>query len=313
MKYVKFLLVITIFSILMIKGLSYANEYKYYIGEGDLLEIYVWENQSLTRKIKVRPDGMISYPLIGDIKAAGLEPIELSLQLTKLLAEFITAPAVTVIVEEFISNKVYTIAEDGTSGVYNLQKRTTLLEFISIMGGLPSNIDLKKFFILRDGKKLEVDFEKLIRQRDISQNIYLEKNDTLFFPSNFKERVFIIGEVAQQRQLDYRDGLTILDAIFESGGTTEFANLKGIKIFRKPKYTDIEKDGQKDVKYTKIKANKLLKGSLNQMLKDDYDDVYDNEDGLEEYVAINMNLEEIKKGNILKEMFLQPGDIIVVP
>jgi polysaccharide export outer membrane protein len=108
---------------------------EYLIGLEDVLDIAVWGSAELTRTVPVRPDGKISLPLLNDVQAAGLAPMQLREQLTKSLASYIASPNVSVIVREIHSFKVTVIGEVKTPGRYELKSRATVLDLLAMAGG----------------------------------------------------------------------------------------------------------------------------------------------------------------------------------
>ena len=113
-----------------------------------------------------------------------------------------------------------------------LKRNTSLLQLLAQLGSL-KNADLNNAFILRDDKKLNNDFSKLVLKGDISQDIQLAPNDTVFIPDNFEKRITVVGEVKQPGTVPYREGLTAVDAILSAGGFTEFAKQNDVIIVRK--------------------------------------------------------------------------------
>ena len=213
---------------------SASADQGYRIGDEDVLQISVWGNPELNMQVPVRPDGMISFPLVGDVKARGVRPQELKTILERDLSNFIKDPTVSVIVTEINSFKVYVIGEGITTGpgVITLKRNTSLLQLLAQLGSL-KNADLNNAFILRDDKKLNNDFSKLALKGDISQDIQLLPNDIVFIPDNFEKRITVVGEVKTPGTLTYREGLTAVDAILNSGGFTEFAKENDVIIVRK--------------------------------------------------------------------------------
>src|SRR6266516_2638912 len=108
----------------------------YRIGPEDVLDVAVWNNTDITRTVPVRPDGKISLPLLNDVEAAGLTPMQLRERLTHSLAGYIPAPTVSVIVREVHSFKVTVIGEVKTPGRYELKSRSTVLDVLAMAGGL---------------------------------------------------------------------------------------------------------------------------------------------------------------------------------
>ncbi|HET9268217.1 MAG TPA: polysaccharide biosynthesis/export family protein [Vicinamibacterales bacterium] len=109
---------------------------EYTIGVDDVLEISVWENASVSRTVPVRPDGRISLPLLNDVQAAGLTPMQLQKFLTASLEPYIKSPMVSIIVREVHSFKVSVVGRVKTPGRYELTTPVTVLDMIAIAGGL---------------------------------------------------------------------------------------------------------------------------------------------------------------------------------
>jgi polysaccharide biosynthesis/export protein len=108
----------------------------YLIGAEDVLDIAVWENAALTRTVPVRPDGKISLPLLDDVQAAGLTPMQLRERLVSGLGEYISAPAVSVVVREVHSFKVAVLGQVKAPGRYEIKDRATVLDVLAIAGGI---------------------------------------------------------------------------------------------------------------------------------------------------------------------------------
>ncbi len=218
---------------------------KYVIGDEDVLRISVWGNQELTAEIPVRPDGMISVPLIGDVKVSGIAPEELKKFLEKEYANFVKSPTVSVIVTQINSFKVYVLGEGvsagastgsgggaASAGVITLRKNTSLIQLLAQLGSF-RGADLSSAYVLRDGKRLGNDLYRLVYKGDNSQDIQLRPNDVLFIPDNFDKRIMVVGAVKTPIVLPYREGLTALDAILSAGGFTEFASQNSVVVLRK--------------------------------------------------------------------------------
>ena len=123
------------------------------IGPEDVLDVQVWKNPELSRVVPVRPDGMISIPLVNDIRAAGLTPIELRQQLTQRLAEFVPSPEVSVIVREVHSVKVAVLGSVRMPGHYEVNSTATVLELIARAQGLTEFADRGRIVVLRQTGK----------------------------------------------------------------------------------------------------------------------------------------------------------------
>jgi len=225
---------VCIFMLCMCMVCSVSADQGYLIGDEDVLDISVWGNPELKIQVPVRPDGMISFPLVGDVKATGVSPQELKTILERDLSKYVKDPTVSVIVTSINSFKVYVIGEGLTaaSGVLTLKRNTSLLQLIAQLGSL-KNADLDNSFILRSDQRLTNDFSRLVRKGDISQDIQLMPNDVIFVPDNFEKRITVVGEVKNPGTITYREGLTTVDAVLSVGGFTEFAKQNDVVIVRK--------------------------------------------------------------------------------
>ncbi len=167
-------------------GQVVADSDTYIIGPEDVLSINVWREETLTGQVPVRSDGKISLPLIDEIHAAGLTPLQLKEKLTLRLKEFIDNPNVSVIVVQANSQKVYVSGEVRTPGVYPLRGETTLLQVIPMAGGFTEWADQKKVLIIRKegekDKRIVVNYKKIVSGEDMSYNIKLKPGDTVIVP-----------------------------------------------------------------------------------------------------------------------------------
>ena len=121
----------------------------YVIGPEDVLDIAVWNNDKISRTVPVRPDGKISLPLLNDVQAAGLTPIQLREALTKALVAFVPQPEVSVIVREVHSVKVTVIGQVKVPGRYELKSRATVLDLLAMAGGFTDYAARSSIVILR--------------------------------------------------------------------------------------------------------------------------------------------------------------------
>jgi polysaccharide export outer membrane protein len=162
----------------------------YVIGPEDVLYIQVWREEALTRTVPVRSDGMISLPLINEVEASGLTPLQLKERLTEKFKNFIDNPNVTVIVTEANSFKVFVTGQVRNPGVYRLRTETTLLQIISLAGDFTNEADPKKIVIIRrehgEDKRLEVNYWEIIDGVNLGSNYVLRPGDTVVVPFRFK-------------------------------------------------------------------------------------------------------------------------------
>ena len=157
------------------------------IGVEDVLSISVWKEPELSRQVPVRPDGMISLPLIGEIKAQGLTPIQLQDQVTASLRKLMSDPQVTVIVAEIRSLTFNVVGQVLRPGYFPLTRRMTVLDAIALAGGFQPFAREKKVYVLRtqaDGKqvKLPFNYKDVIKGKHSDENIELQARDTVVVP-----------------------------------------------------------------------------------------------------------------------------------
>ncbi len=247
------------------------------LGRGDLLNVSVYDEPDLTiNAIPVRPDGRISFPLVGDVMTEGLTVSELNNELTNRLSRFILSPKVSVIVQEFNSQQFTIFGEVVKPGVYPLKTDISITEALAGAGGLNKGqfratsvelADLTHAFIARKGEVLPVDFVRLIRQGDLRYDISLQSGDYIYIPSGLSKEVYILGEVNKPMLFAFRENMPMSRTLAQAEGFTPDADLKRIHI---------------------------LRGSLHNPS------------------VMMIDFKEVLAGNA-REVALQPGDIVYVP
>ncbi len=157
----------------------------YVIGSEDTLHVSVWKEPDLTATLPVRPDGKISLPLLNDVQAAGLTPMQLADQLTAKLKKFVAEPQVTVVVTQMNSQKVFLLGEVLHTGAIPLIPNMTVLQVLST-AGFSQFANTKGIYILRteNGKqeKLPFNYKAVVKGEHMEQNILLKPGDTVVVP-----------------------------------------------------------------------------------------------------------------------------------
>jgi polysaccharide export outer membrane protein len=157
----------------------------YVIGASDVIAISVWKEPTLSGSLLVRPDGMISLPLLGDVQASGLTPLQLADQIATKLKKFVQDPNVSVVVSQIHSKVVYLMGEVGKKGPIEMTPGMTLLEAIGSAGGITEFANAKKIYILRDeaGKheKIPVHYKEALKG-DSALDLVLKPGDTIIVP-----------------------------------------------------------------------------------------------------------------------------------
>jgi polysaccharide export outer membrane protein len=173
------------------RPVTIANEVQteaspYRIGASDVLAIDVWENAAISRTVVVRPDGMISLPLLNDVHAAGLTPEQLRAELTKRLHEYIPNVEVSVVVSAVNSMKVSVLGEVGSPGRYAFESRMTVLDALALAGGLKDFAARKRIVIMRqEGQErqyLYFDYDKVVAGDGTVGNFALRPGDIILVP-----------------------------------------------------------------------------------------------------------------------------------
>ncbi|MFP3927929.1 MAG: polysaccharide biosynthesis/export family protein [Desulfobacteraceae bacterium] len=158
----------------------------YHIGPDDVLSIFVWKESDLTMDVTVLPDGRITFPLVGEVMAAGRTVGELRDVMTEKLSEFVEAPEVTVVVKETRSRRIYTIGKVNSPGPYPLAPDMTVLQALSTAGGFAEWADEEQIHIIRrkgsEEKQIKFNYKDFISGKNPEQNILLEPYDTIVVP-----------------------------------------------------------------------------------------------------------------------------------
>lgn len=159
---------------------------EYQIGPEDQLEIVVWKEEGLRKEVLVRPDGGISFPLIGDLQAEGKTPSALQAEITRLLSRYIPRPSVSVSLLKTASYKIYVIGKVNKPGEFTLGRPVDVLQALSLAGGLTPFASADAIRILRKSREAETsfvfDYRKAQRGMDLDQNIQLRSGDTVVVP-----------------------------------------------------------------------------------------------------------------------------------
>jgi polysaccharide export outer membrane protein len=164
-----------------------SHDNSYVIGNDDVLAINVWKDPDLSRSIPVRSDGKISLPLVGELQAAGRTPLQLEHEIAQILKDYMTAPEVTVIVEQINSKKFNILGQVLKPGSYSLALAGTVMDAIATAGGFRDFAKKEDVYVLRelpDGTESHIRFnyKSFIKGKNPAQNIKLEPHDTVIVP-----------------------------------------------------------------------------------------------------------------------------------
>ena len=218
---------------LLISGTAHAGstDAGYLVGVDDVLTISVWDNKDLDQEVTVRPDGMISLPLLGEVQVSGLKVTELAARLTELYSQTVRGAQVTVGVREIRSRTIFFVGQVGKPGPLQMTKDLTLLQALALVGGALPDGAHESAFVLREETAIPVDLVKLVERRDLTQNVRLQPGDTIVVPP--ASTVYVQGEAVKPGEVKYTPGLTILQAIVKAGGFTPQAAGRRVNLIRR--------------------------------------------------------------------------------
>jgi protein involved in polysaccharide export with SLBB domain len=218
------------------------------LGPGDKIEIEVLGDPGSRVTTVVGPDGKIYFNLLTGIDVWGLTLVEAKQRLEAELSKYVRQPPqVSLVLRGVESKRVWVLGRVQTPGVYPIAAPMTLLEAISMAGGTLSLssfreqsaagmaeelADLRRSFVLRQGKMLPLDFYRLLNEGDITQNIYLQPDDLVYLPAATAREVYVLGAVAQPRMVPYTEDLTVAGAIASAYGTVNGAYMHHVAVVR---------------------------------------------------------------------------------
>ncbi|HNV87161.1 MAG TPA: polysaccharide biosynthesis/export family protein [Candidatus Omnitrophota bacterium] len=290
----KFYFVLPLAIALLIPQISFAEDKEpYRIGREDVLDVSVWGSQDLTQTVTVSSDGTFSYPILGNVPAAGLTPEQIANDIQEKLAQgYVKDPKVSVTVKEYNSKKILVFGEVEKPGLYKLKGKVPLLELLFMVGGVKP--DAKRMTVIRplnvdqggeavpaamdttfakEGKEdsaqaIDVNLISLLSKGDLSQNVLIMPGDTIYVSSGSGERYYVLGQVKNPGPYEWIQDITVLEAIKLAGGPTDSAALNRINIRQ-------NRGGQEQV--------------------------------------IKLNVADIMQGKKKDDVVIKPGDVIVVP
>jgi len=218
-----------------------AWQTRYTLGPGDTLNFSVYDRPDLAREnVQIGPDGTVSYLQAVAIPAEGLTLDQLRSRIEKELAVYQDAKVIISPVE--IASKDFSIiGRVRRPGTFTLERPTSILEAISLAEGIESGnlrgsafelADFERSFVVRSGRKLDVDLAKLYYEGDFSQNAFLEPNDYIYIASSLSNEIYVLGAVANPGRRKMPVKLSIAQAIGEAGGFDQYAYRAKVLLIR---------------------------------------------------------------------------------
>ncbi len=216
---------------------SKAIRDEYILGPGDILALKVWNREDVSDPdLLVGPYGVISVARIGSIKVSGHTREEATAKISEALSRFYKRPEVDLVIKNYTNNKAFVLGRITNPGVVNFSGKGTLLEALSLAGGLPvlkQDAVLTKCAIIRGNDLvIWVDLRELLHNGNMALNARIKNNDVIFIPESQDELLYVMGEVHNPGAFQLSPQMTYLDAVMMAGGPTKEANLKKTYILR---------------------------------------------------------------------------------
>ncbi|MDH3349646.1 MAG: SLBB domain-containing protein [Desulfobulbaceae bacterium] len=271
-----------------VRAMSLDIPIEYLLGPGDVLSLDVWHNQEISNpNLVVGPDGVITVNRIGFVNVNQRTRLNVAEEIKDKLAKLYETPEVSLSIKTYRNNKAYVLGRVANPGVVSFPGRGTLLEALSLAGGLPvleKQAFLSKCAIIRGKEQIIwVDLKELLQNGNMSLNAGIMNNDVIFIPESEDELIYVLGEVAKPGAFRLKSSITFMDAVMMAGGPTKRANIEKNYIIR-------SNEGQGVVK--NIDMKKMLGAadfSHNYLLRDN-DVIYVSERGMSKF---NYTLKQI--------------------
>ena len=269
-------------------ALLHAEAKPFVLGPGDVLEIEVLGSEASRAATIVGLDGKIYYQFLPGLDVWGLTLAQTQDVLERELGKYLNNPQVAVTLRTVGSKYVWLVGRVSHPGLYPITGPMTLLESFALAGGPYTTgtvntediADLRHSFVMRQGQLLPVDFFRLFREGDLTQNIQLQPDDFVYVPSTLSQQVYVLGAVRTPRAVLYNENMSLVSAIATVGGVLRYDYLESAYATRTP-----------DAWLSHIT---VVRGSL-----------------AEPQVGV-FNYTDIVKGRT-PDVRLQPGDIVYVP
>lgn len=219
---------------------------EYVIAVGDSLEITLYgDEEEFVRQTVVAPDGYLYFLFVDGVKAAGRSVRDVAAEIESRLTYLFINPEVAIIPQGVSGQEYWILGQVISPGVYPINASLTIRQAIGEAGGLAyggyrgtsfSIANLKNSFIIRDGRRLPIDFDRLVYSEGADQDIYVRPGDYIYISSSLTNQIYLIGAVVEQKPVPYRDGMTLVGSLSGpaglTGGTTTDADLTRITIVR---------------------------------------------------------------------------------
>ena len=267
-----------------LKALHTVHSTPYEIHPGDTFQLSVYNQPNLTSNIMIAPDGTTSLPLVGILKLSGMNLEDATKLLEKKFSSYLKSPYVT-LSPVSVSGYYFTIAgrviKPGNFTVSLGQ--TKLLDAIALAGGFQTGLfnndtielaDLDNAYIKREGKKLPVNFKKLVFEGDDLHNIPVLNGDYIYIPSAINGSVIFLGEINRNTYVRFSEGMTLIQGLAYTGGLKTETYSSNLRIIR---------GGMENTVVYSIDVNQILNGKMRDFKLEANDIIYVPQDGLSKW------------------------------
>jgi polysaccharide export outer membrane protein len=204
----------------------------YLIGPGDVLKIEVWGHPDVSRDVIVDYRGEIKLPPVRRMSVMAFTTYQLEEELYKSLSKYLIDPVVFVTVKEFNSQRIIALGET-TTGMYTLKRKTSLVEFLSEIGGPTENANVTRIkLIKKDGEIFTYNLNELISDPKKRDETLVSEGDTIYVPPTDINRVSVLGQVNDPKMINIKEKLTLVEAITTAGGFNENAVRSSVIVLR---------------------------------------------------------------------------------
>lgn len=255
----------------------------YIIGADDLMDIDVFQAEELRRTVRVSPQGYIGMPLIGEIKAKGLTPVQLEKEISQKLEKYLQEPRVSITIKEYKAQKIVVIGAVTKPDMFTVTGQRYLIDMLIMAGGLSSNAET--CYILRpkgseqsgaaETEIITINLIQLIEKGDFSLNIPVFSGDVINVPKN--GIAFIDGEVNRPGPYPVTSKMTLREAIITAGGLKYEADASDVKILRD------QGNGKREI--IPLNYNDIRDGKINDVSIKEKDIVVVGTSGLKSFVS----------------------------
>lgn len=270
-----------------LKALHMVNATPYTIHPGDTFQVSVYNQPSLSTNILIAPDGTTCLPIIGIVKLADLNLEDATNLIEKKLASYLRSPIVT-LSPQTVSGYYFTIAgRVNKPGNYTVSiGQTKMLDAFALSGGFQTGnfhgdtvelADLDNAYIKRNGKKLPVDFKKLVYEGDDLNNIPIVNGDYIYVPSTMSGSIIFLGEVGSNTYVGFSEGMTLLQGL---------AYVSGLKTESYSRFIRVIRGGTDNTVVYTVDIDKILKGKMKDFSLCANDIIYVPQDGLTKWNQI---------------------------